>query len=365
MQKIKFDFEAKKHFIYTPNSAVPIGAPVDENGNIANDGNAIGIVLGYDNVNEKYWAKQMMVVMIAGYCDIIDAQEIWGDEYSAEAIAAMSDIIFCDDHKIGGGGGWPADLPKPSVGGYGYTEQGEQTVITWDGDTEGRDVLVLHSPYGDANFYKVAEKQSEYPENASVEVTYGDVTASADAELTEYTGAYAYNAEGQPYVIIASAGDINVGGLTGNAPSDGVYFIHGTSGEIITKLTYGTPETVHKIDEKYLPEAGGGGNDFIIELQNNYTLDSENLAICNQYVDFYKNGGANKPHSVTVLHKGNQYKVIGTNAYSDTTYFAAVNFETTINGYGYLERTDVNVIAFDYYAPENKWTIDHDSYQLT
>lgn len=28
-----------------------------------------------------------------------------------------------------GGGGWPADLPKPSVGGYGYTEQGEQMVI--------------------------------------------------------------------------------------------------------------------------------------------------------------------------------------------------------------------------------------------
>lgn len=31
--------------------------------------------------------------------------------------------------QIGAGGGWPSDLPKPSVGGYGYTEQGEQTVI--------------------------------------------------------------------------------------------------------------------------------------------------------------------------------------------------------------------------------------------
>lgn len=28
-----------------------------------------------------------------------------------------------------GGGGWPADLPKPSVGGYGYAESGERTVI--------------------------------------------------------------------------------------------------------------------------------------------------------------------------------------------------------------------------------------------
>ena len=127
MQKIKFDFEATKERIYAPNSNVPIGAPVDRNGNIANDGNAYGIVLCKETENEKYWVKYNLVVMVGGYCDIIDAQEIWGDEYSAEAIAAMSDITFCDNHELptGGGGGWPADLPKPSVGGYGYTDEDE------------------------------------------------------------------------------------------------------------------------------------------------------------------------------------------------------------------------------------------------
>lgn len=108
MQKIKFDFEATKERIYAPNSNVPIGAPVDRNGNIANDGNAYGIVLCKETENEKYWVKYNLVVMVAGYCDIIDAQAIWGDEYSAEAIAAMSDIVFCDNHKIGGGGGMMA-----------------------------------------------------------------------------------------------------------------------------------------------------------------------------------------------------------------------------------------------------------------
>lgn len=109
MQKIKFDFEATKERIYAPNSNVPIGAPVDRNGNIANDGNAYGIVLCKETENEKYWVRYNLVVMVAGYCDIIDAQNIWGDEYSAEAIAAMSDITFCDNHQLptgcGGGGG--------------------------------------------------------------------------------------------------------------------------------------------------------------------------------------------------------------------------------------------------------------------
>ena len=107
MQKIKFDFEATKERIYAPNSNVPIGAPVDRNGNIANDGNAYGIVLYKETENEKYWVRYNLVVMVAGYCDIIDAQAIWGGEYSAEAIAAMSDITFCDNHELptGGGGG--------------------------------------------------------------------------------------------------------------------------------------------------------------------------------------------------------------------------------------------------------------------
>ena len=53
-------------------------------------------------------------------------------------------------NQHGGSGGWPSDLPKPSVGGYGYTESGEQTTITWDGDTDGRVVIA-------SLFYKISE----------------------------------------------------------------------------------------------------------------------------------------------------------------------------------------------------------------
>lgn len=239
MKKVKFDFDATKRNIFVnQNAAVPVGAPVDQIGAVANNGNAIGIVIGAKKQVISGRFVKNLVVMVAGYCDIIDAQEIWGDEYSAEAIAAMSDIIFCDDHKIGGGGGWPADLPKPSVGGYGYTEQGEQTVITWDGDTEGKVVY-------DDTFFKVSDLTPSKDSMSDAKIVFNGVEYDFNAVDIRGVNGY-YDTNGLVSVF-----------LDDSETPKGIYFAGGDEDEYVSSLTYGTPETVHKIDEKYLPQSGG------------------------------------------------------------------------------------------------------------
>lgn len=240
MQKIKFDFEATKERIYAPNSNVPIGAPVDRNGNIANDGNAYGIVLCKETENEKYWVKYNLVVMVAGYCDIIDAQEIWGDEYSAEAIAAMSDIVFCDDHKIGGG--WPADLPKPSVGGYGYTESGEQTVIVDNESVPTTKAEVVNYATGVfietvvlevGSNYSVIFNDSEYV--VTGEDFGGGGGASVGAKVTSEGADFSV----YPFAVIYVEGSTSI--------------LATQSGGTYTVTIKKSSDTIHKIDEKYLP----------------------------------------------------------------------------------------------------------------
>lgn len=251
MKKVKFDFDATKQNIFVnQNAAVPVGAPVDQIGAVANNGNAIGIVIGAKKQVISGRFVKNLVVMVAGYCDIIDAQEIWGDEYSAEAIAAMSDIIFCDDHKIGGGGGWPSDLPKPSVGGYGYTEQGEQTVITWDGDTEGREAVV-------GVYYKVSNSAPTIDVAlTSFNFAGTEIPISKDY-ITEINEHAIFVGDGDSDYIIIADSDTSFEDIEINK---GVYFYNTPNG-YVSSLTYGTPDTVHKIDEKYLPSIPAAPSD--------------------------------------------------------------------------------------------------------
>lgn len=317
MQKIKFDFEATKERIYAPNSNVPIGAPVDRNGNIANDGNAYGIVLCKETENEKYWVRYNLVVMVAGYCDIIDAQEIWGDEYSAEAIAAMSDIIFCDDHKIGGGGGWPADLPKPSVGGYGYTEQGEQTVITWDGDTEGRE-SVLNA------YFKVSDETPSESAISNGEIVFVNGVSGTVGDGAEVSDIAIMFADGN-ILLASSSGQVVTEDITFDIPSAGIYFMKEPSVDnYITSLTYGTPDTIHKIDEKYLPEAGGGSNDFVIHVGHYGQIGADGIAELNELENFMSNKSDSDNVRVTCVFNP-------TGAFS-ITIPCSVNFDAEYQG---------------------------------
>lgn len=159
---------------------------------------------------------------------------------------------YTNQHGGSGGDGWPSDLPKPSVGGYGYTEQGEQTVITWDGDTDGRVDIA-------GKYYKISELTPTIEEmiggvvylkahNDGIFPT--EITAGIINTLSEHIYIVRVGNEG----VLVALEDVEIEGI----PIErGMYY--STDGSepypaYISSLTYGTPDTVHKIDEKYMPE---------------------------------------------------------------------------------------------------------------
>lgn len=157
-----------------------------------------------------------------------------------------------------GGGGWPADLPKPSVGGYGYTEQGEQTVITWDGDISGLVSVQLNERI---NFYKISDLIVPNSDIVGMSVAWSHgltvtITQPIYEELVEM-GLISddISAFEEGMAVFARQNGASLFGRT--FPETGVYFMKDRE-NFVSSLTYGTPDTIHKIDEKYLPEGGGG-----------------------------------------------------------------------------------------------------------
>lgn len=150
------------------------------------------------------------------------------------------------------------------TGGIGWTEQGNQTTITWDGDVEGRDSF--NTTLGGVTFYKVAEKGTGYTDYAGVSDNVNDGTF--DVQFVSGENAFAYcTVIDFPCVIVADGGEFTVTSgevvFTAIAPSAGVYFVY-MGEEYITSLAYGTPDTVHKIDEKYI---SGGSEPMYVEFQ--------------------------------------------------------------------------------------------------
>lgn len=146
------------------------------------------------------------------------------------------------------GGSDPIVENAKQTGGFGYTEQGGQAVITWDGDTEGRESI-------DGQYYKVS----------------GDVVTEADVIGAQY---HIDSLSSDTFTIteesIISASALGVDGFAtcpfepdtpfivfvtsdSETATKGVYFI--MDDDYISSLTYGV-DTVHKIDEKYLPSSG-------------------------------------------------------------------------------------------------------------
>lgn len=159
--------------------------------------------------------------------------------------------------QIGSGGAWPSDLPKPSVGGYGYTEQSNQTTITWDGDTSG----LVSVNIEDMVYYKVSNNTPSGDDLIGGRVVYlNNIGELLNKDITPERIMQVGSIISISNVFISLEDNYTISGIT--FPEKGVYFEWRVSYDNIicyTKsLTYGTPDTVHKIDEKYLPEAGGG-----------------------------------------------------------------------------------------------------------
>lgn len=122
--------------------------------------------------------------------------------------------------------------------------------ISWNGDTEGRDAV----PVADVVYYKVSDQLPAYEDllNSTILGLTGKTltvveTATADSELTLrwLNNDLLY----LTHAIIAYAPTVQNGAVF---PSAGVYFAY-VDGVYANELK--AKEIVHKLDEKYLPDA--------------------------------------------------------------------------------------------------------------
>lgn len=184
-----------------------------------------------------------------------------------------------------GSGGWPADLPKPSVGGYGYTEQGEQTTIEWDGDTTGKE----HFESEGAVLYNVANVPQDFDKDSVSKIT--ETTGETDfavLDMSEMAGVIAFSYNNSKMLLMVVVDYEKANAIFGDASltTNGVFFA--VNGDVYTtSLTYGTPDTIHKIDEKYLPGTQEKTEVIVTNIGNGqWEFDAETIP---QNLDDYSN----------------------------------------------------------------------------
>lgn len=298
------DYKKKKillDFTSTADGCIKAGTPISAAGAAVNDNAAVGILLHdcYDGF-QPYGS-----VVIDGFVKENVAQEHSGVELCDEAKRAMSKIVFVDASGVvdpPAGGGWPQNLPLPSEGGYGYTE-GDGTTITWDGDTSGRVSADI--------FYKVADEITvSQIVGAKVVLTAG--TQSLDYTITQADydymashsmitdGAIAVSCDFMGAGVYAAVMAVvkEDGAILGDFqfPETGLYFANIDGGYYVASLSYGN-ETVHKIDEKYLPASGGGA--LVVHMtgdgvfnQETYVITVENGTLDHTAQEIYDAGNA-------------------------------------------------------------------------
>lgn len=249
---IIFKPECKTEIIKPTYDLPIIGEPISKTGASANNSNAYGIIVGIIGDG----SSRRVRVMTEGYIDYDKVKENYM-EYTDEAINALSGITLCSGGKLPtGGGSDPIVENAKQTGGFGYTEQGNQTVITWDGNTEGKHMVSLSN---EVKLYKIAELTPTTDEviGGVIYSKEGDngtfqtkITADSIVPMSEQ----AYNIKGYANNMVVVALEYSeIGGLTFER---GVYFNKSGSGTVskyIKSITYGTPDTVHKIDKKYVP----------------------------------------------------------------------------------------------------------------
>ena len=130
-----------------------------------------------------------------------------------------------------------------------HWEENNQTVIEWDGNTEGRDSLEI----GGFMCYKVSDL---LPTEDSF--TGGEILASYEGESVPVATENIIVGDGGFMVAEAVAVIQNVNatiaGISVEAPSTGVYFLWVGADNYVASLTYGST-VVHPLDEKWIPES--------------------------------------------------------------------------------------------------------------
>lgn len=170
------------------------------------------------------------------------------------------------------------------TGGLGWTESEpkEGFDITWDGNTEGLDIV-------EEQYFKVANNISGVasgadllgatmivsPHEGNLEITEDIIeTITEDKLITTDNKVYGLMSSlGSSVVFIA----LEDGTFEGMNFTKGVWFI-GVEETLYVSRLYkeaSTEEVVHKIDQKYIPSGGSGGGGMVVH----FTIDVEDYSL--------------------------------------------------------------------------------------
>lgn len=172
------------------------------------------------------------------------------------------DIMMAKKLSGGGGGGSdPIVENAKSTGGIGWTESGEQTVIEWDGNTEGRsEIQAMMSPdyIFPSGFFKISDSVPTIDDIIGGKlILMGSEHIIADNDIIKMGGMVGIgnSTVGGTIIIISLAGTYYEQDAGFVVPEDGVYSINAGSGNVFVSYFEFSNNHVHKINEKYLPEA--------------------------------------------------------------------------------------------------------------
>lgn len=134
-----------------------------------------------------------------------------------------------------------------------HWEENGQTVIEWDGNTDGRDSFVFSNSDNNVTFYKV----SDIIPLPSEVIGGTEVFTNNDGTVFSYTitSDSVYENEGcfsALEVLFITKTDFTFNGVSITAPSTGCYFPY-LGGNYISNITYNSV-IVHQIDEKFIPD---------------------------------------------------------------------------------------------------------------
>lgn len=188
------------------------------------------------------------------------------------------------------------DNPEPVVlplevenaietGGIGWTKQGNQTIITWDGDTAGKELIYTevegqrfdsHYKVSDLTFTADSVIGGEIIVNGvKSNIRDIDIVDNNSDPFTSSTAQFtAVLFETIAVISCTQAGVIHSSDhgevVEYNCPDTGIYFLKMSFGEgsdfMVSSLTYGTPDTIHQIDQKYIPQSSDDA--FVIDYSN-------------------------------------------------------------------------------------------------
>lgn len=218
---------------------IKAGTPMDADGNIANNSNCFGLMMG-DVLRTRSRAR----VVISGPVDLDEAEANSGITLTDEAKAAMRDVWF--PGKNGGGlptgGAAYQQLVTDGTGNAKWEDRlayNTGAVISWNGDTTDR-VNV------NGNYYKVSDL------TPTKEELIGARVSKSTGETLTLTSEYIL--EGENYlgigdtVIISYADNVLAFGMT--FPEKGIYFMFNPF-EYASGLSWGE---VKPLDSDFIPK---------------------------------------------------------------------------------------------------------------